>query len=123
MDLLHKQQVGTALTVIAVLAFNVIMLMLLELPLVGYATRPQWTAAAVQRFGDWLTRRRGAGRRDWRRSDGSSADRARDHQLVSRPNDRVRSVRGELAGKPSGPPNPFAESETNAAPVTKTSRY
>jgi Sap, sulfolipid-1-addressing protein len=59
MDLLHKQQVGTALTVIAVLAFNVIMLMLLELPLVGYATRPQWTAAAVQRFGDWLTRRGG----------------------------------------------------------------
>ena len=59
MDLLHKQQVGTAVTVLAVLAFNVIMLMLLELPLLGYAIRPQWTAAAVQRFGDWLTRRGG----------------------------------------------------------------
>jgi hypothetical protein len=59
MDLLHKQHIGTALTVIAVLAFNLIMLMLLELPLLGYATRPQWTAAAVQRFSDWLTRRGG----------------------------------------------------------------
>jgi hypothetical protein len=59
MDLLHKQQVGTPLTVIAVVAFNVIMLMLLEIPLVGYATRPESTAAAVQRFSDWLTRRGG----------------------------------------------------------------
>jgi hypothetical protein len=59
MDLLHKQQRGTAVTVIAVVAFNVIMLLLLELPLVGYATRPEWTAVAVQRFGDWLTRRGG----------------------------------------------------------------
>ncbi len=59
MDLLHKQQLGTAGTVIAVLAFNLIMLSLLELPLLGYATRPQWTAAAVQRFSDWLTRRGG----------------------------------------------------------------
>lgn len=59
MDLLHKQQVGTALTVIAVVAFNLIMLVLLELPLVGYATRPESTAAAVQRFSDWLTRRGG----------------------------------------------------------------
>jgi hypothetical protein len=59
MDLLHKQQVGSALTVIAVLAFNLISLMLLELPLVGYATRPEWTAAAVQRFSDALTRRGG----------------------------------------------------------------
>jgi hypothetical protein len=59
MDLLHKQHIGTALTVIAVLAFNLIMLMLLELPLLGYATRPEWTAAAVQSFSDWLTRRGG----------------------------------------------------------------
>ncbi|MFZ0043978.1 MAG: GAP family protein [Solirubrobacteraceae bacterium] len=57
MDLLHKQNVGTAETVLAVLAFNLIMLALLELPLLGYATRPEWTAATVQRFSDWLTRR------------------------------------------------------------------
>jgi Sap, sulfolipid-1-addressing protein len=59
MDLLHKQHIGTTLTVIVVLAFNVVMLILLELPLLGYATRPEWTAAAVQRFSDWLTRRGG----------------------------------------------------------------
>jgi hypothetical protein len=59
MNLLHKQHVGTVETVIAVLAFNVIMLMLLELPLIGYATRPEWTAAAVQRFNDRLTRHGG----------------------------------------------------------------
>jgi hypothetical protein len=59
MDLLHKQQLGTAVTVIAVLAFNLIMLVLLELPLLGYAIRPQWTAATVQRFSDWLIRRGG----------------------------------------------------------------
>jgi hypothetical protein len=59
MDLLHKQHIGTALTVIVVLAFNLIMLMLLELPLLGYATKPEWTASAVARFSDWLTRRGG----------------------------------------------------------------
>jgi Sap, sulfolipid-1-addressing protein len=56
MDLLSKQKIGTAETVIAVLAFNLIMLALLELPLLGYATRPEWTAATVQRFSDWLGR-------------------------------------------------------------------
>jgi len=59
MDLLHKQHTGTAVTVIVVLAFNAIMLILLELPLIGYATNPEWTAAAVQQFSDWLTRRGG----------------------------------------------------------------
>ncbi len=59
MDLLHKQKIGTATTVLVVLAFNLIMLILLELPLLGYATRPEWTAAAVQGFSDWLTRRGG----------------------------------------------------------------
>jgi hypothetical protein len=59
MNRLHNQHVGTVETVIAVLAFNVIMLMLLELPLIGYATRPEWTAVAVQRFNDGLTRHGG----------------------------------------------------------------
>ena len=35
------------------------MLILLELPLLGYATRPEWTAATVERFSNWLTRRGG----------------------------------------------------------------
>ncbi len=59
MDLLHKQKTGTAVTVIVVLAFNLIMLILLELPLLGYATRPESTAATVERFSDWLSRRGG----------------------------------------------------------------
>jgi hypothetical protein len=45
--------------VLAVLGFNLIMLALLELPLIGYATRPEWTAVTVKRFSDWLTRRGG----------------------------------------------------------------
>jgi Sap, sulfolipid-1-addressing protein len=57
MDLLAKQHLATAVTVLVVIAFNLIMLLLLELPLLGYTTRPEWTAAAVGRFSDWLTRR------------------------------------------------------------------
>jgi Sap, sulfolipid-1-addressing protein len=56
MDLLSKQKIGTTGTVFAVLAFNVIMLLLLELPLLGYATKPEWTAVTVHRFSDWLSR-------------------------------------------------------------------
>lgn len=59
MDALNKQKIGTVETVIAVLAFNLVMLMLLELPLLGYATRPEWTAATVERFTDWLSLRGG----------------------------------------------------------------
>ena len=59
MDLLSKQNVGTAVTVIAVIAFNVIMLVLLELPLIGYLISPESTAVAVRRFNDLLTRDRG----------------------------------------------------------------
>ena len=62
MDLLSKQNIGTTLTVVAVLAFNAIMLLLLELPLIGYVTRPEWTAATVERFSNWLTRRGGGWR-------------------------------------------------------------
>lgn len=59
MDLLSKQHLSTAVTVVAVIGFNLIMLMLLELPLLGYATRPEWTAATVERFSNWLTLRGG----------------------------------------------------------------
>lgn len=59
MDLLHKQNAGTVVTVLVVLAFNMISLALLELPLIGYATRPAQTAAAIERFSSWLTRRGG----------------------------------------------------------------
>jgi hypothetical protein len=59
MDLLHKQNVGTVATVLLVLAFNAIMLILLELPLLGYAFAPEWTAATIERFSNWLIRRGG----------------------------------------------------------------
>lgn len=50
MDALHKQHIGTIATVLAVLAFNMIMLALLELPFLAYAIRPESTAAGVERF-------------------------------------------------------------------------
>lgn len=56
MTVLHKQHTGTAVTLIVVLASNLIMLTLLELPPLGYAVRPEWTASAVRRFSSWLTR-------------------------------------------------------------------
>jgi hypothetical protein len=56
MDGLSKQNLGTATTVLAVIGFNVVMLLLLELPLVGYATNPDGTAAAVASFNGWLSR-------------------------------------------------------------------
>jgi uncharacterized membrane protein len=59
MDLLHKQNIGTVATVLLVLAFNAIMLILLELPLLGYAFAPDWTAATIERFSNWLIRRGG----------------------------------------------------------------
>ena len=60
MDLLSKQKIGTAATVVSVLVFNMIMLLLLELPLLGYATRPEATKAAVARFNAWLSRSGGS---------------------------------------------------------------
>lgn len=59
MDLLGKQNLSTTATVFSVVGFNLIMLMLLELPLLGYATRPEWTAATVGRFNSWLSLRGG----------------------------------------------------------------
>ena len=56
MDGLAKQNLGTAATVLAVIGFNVVMLLLLELPLIGYATNPDGTATAVAGFNSWLSR-------------------------------------------------------------------
>jgi Sap, sulfolipid-1-addressing protein len=59
MSQLSKQNLPTAATVIAVIAFNMIMLLLLELPLLGYAIRPDATAAAIGLFTGWLSRNGG----------------------------------------------------------------
>lgn len=56
MDGLSKQNLGTATTVLAVIGFNLVMLLLLELPLVGYATNPDGTEAAIAVFNGWLSR-------------------------------------------------------------------
>jgi hypothetical protein len=56
---LHKIGDGdpsTAGAVGAVLLFNVIMLVLLELPLIGYVFAPEATPRVVDRFKDWFSR-------------------------------------------------------------------
>ena len=47
---------STAGAVAAVLVFNLIMLALLEVPLIGYVFAPEWTPRAVDRFKDWFSR-------------------------------------------------------------------
>lgn len=51
-----KQDASTTETVLLILSFNLIMLALLELPLLGYAIAPDWTERTVKRFSDWLSR-------------------------------------------------------------------
>lgn len=53
---IHRQQLGSAAIVITVLAVNLVMLVLLELPLIGYAVAPEWTPARVEQFKAWLAR-------------------------------------------------------------------
>jgi Sap, sulfolipid-1-addressing protein len=56
---LHKIADGdpsTAAAVGSVLLFNVIMLVLIELPLIGFVFAPDWTPRAVDRFKDWFSR-------------------------------------------------------------------
>jgi Sap-like sulfolipid-1-addressing protein len=56
LSLIAKQNASTSGTVLMVLGFNLVMLTLLELPLLGYAIRPEWTADTVDRFSAWLSR-------------------------------------------------------------------
>jgi Sap, sulfolipid-1-addressing protein len=51
-----KQKLSTTATVLTVIAFNLIMLMLLELPLFGYTFAPDWTPGAVERSKAWVGR-------------------------------------------------------------------
>ncbi|MBS1868031.1 MAG: GAP family protein [Actinobacteria bacterium] len=59
MDLLARQHLSTFSAVLVVLAFNAIMLLLLEIPIVAYALAPDRTAAAVQEFKSRLVRDEG----------------------------------------------------------------
>ena len=56
MDLLARQHASTLSAVLVVLAWNVIMLLLLEVPIVAYRFAPEGTATAVESFKSWLTR-------------------------------------------------------------------
>ena len=56
LDVLHKQDLGTATTVVCVIAFCLVALLLIELPLLGFVLAPEWTVKTVERFKAWVER-------------------------------------------------------------------
>ena len=56
MNEIAKQDLDTVATALTVIGFNLVMLTLLELPLIGYALAPDWTPRAVDRFKAWVSR-------------------------------------------------------------------
>ncbi len=56
LDQVAKQDLSTVETVLTVIGFNLIMLALLELPLIGFTFAPDWTPRAVDRFRAWVSR-------------------------------------------------------------------
>jgi len=53
LDRLSKLDYSTVVTVLIVLAFNFVMLILLELPMIAFAVAPEWTPAAIDRAKAW----------------------------------------------------------------------
>ncbi len=53
---LQKLGYGTAGEILVILGFNVMLLIFLEVPLIGYFIAPERTVVEVQRFRSWLTR-------------------------------------------------------------------
>jgi len=56
---LHRiadQDASTAASVAMVVGFNLIMLAILELPLIGFLVAPDWTRDTVERFRQWFSR-------------------------------------------------------------------
>jgi sterol desaturase/sphingolipid hydroxylase (fatty acid hydroxylase superfamily) len=51
---IDKQNFGTTGAVLAILAVNVVMLVLLEVPLISFAVAPEWTPRAIERFKAWI---------------------------------------------------------------------
>src|SRR5512132_2435546 len=47
---------GTVPTILVILGFNVMLLLLLEIPLIGYVFAPERTVVEMQRFRAWLSR-------------------------------------------------------------------
>ncbi len=52
---IHELHYGTTTTVLLVLGFNLVMLILLELPLGGFVFAPDWTPRAVDRAKAWVS--------------------------------------------------------------------
>jgi hypothetical protein len=55
MSRISKADASNSLTVLAVVGFCLIMLMLIEIPLLGFVVAPDWTRRAVKRFTDWVS--------------------------------------------------------------------
>jgi hypothetical protein len=53
---ISKQSLGDPVTVLCVIGFNLIMLAILEVPLLGYTFAPDWTRKAMERFKEMLTK-------------------------------------------------------------------
>jgi Flp pilus assembly protein TadB len=56
LDQIHKLHYSTAVTVLLVIGFNVVMLWLLEVPLASFFVAPDWTPRAIERAKLWVTR-------------------------------------------------------------------
>ncbi|MBV9806388.1 MAG: GAP family protein, partial [Solirubrobacterales bacterium] len=56
LDQIHKQHYSTAVTVLVVIGFNLVMLWLLEVPLAAFAVAPEWTPRAIERAKNWVSR-------------------------------------------------------------------
>jgi hypothetical protein len=53
---IDKENLSTTATVVTIVGFNLVMLILLELPLLSYTIAPDWTPGAVDRAKAWVAR-------------------------------------------------------------------
>ena len=56
LDQIHKLKYSTAVTVLIVIGFNLVMLWLLEVPLASFLIAPEWTPDAITRAKAWVSR-------------------------------------------------------------------
>lgn len=50
---IEKENLSTAATVLTIIGFNLVMMLLLEVPLLSYVVAPSWTPGAVERAKAW----------------------------------------------------------------------
>ena len=56
LDEIHKLKYSTAVTVLLVVGFNLVMMWLLEVPLASFLVAPEWTPRAIERAKLWVSR-------------------------------------------------------------------